>query len=315
MIGDPSRSVPPVVGPRTAARRRRLRSVEGAPGSARRQYLAWRGAAFAIPALPSAADPFLARALGGLAYACASHARDGVRANLSVIAPSVSRDEREALVRRAFVNQARNYLMTLRLPRLELARVARSIDLTGWAHVDAARAARRGVIFASAHFGPIALVGPVALAAHGLRVSIVAEAISPRLFDLINRHLRGSLGASFVLSSQVVSLARMLHRGEAIGVLADRPVAGARMRVAFFGRETLLPVGHLALASRTGAALLPSFALAGRRPRGEVLPPLELVEGRGDDVLRENVGRWARVLERVIARAPEEWHVFERFWD
>ncbi len=269
----------------------------------------------AIPAVPSPIDPFLARALGAAAYAGAPRARAAVRGNLEVVAPSLSREEREALVRRAFANQARNYLATLRLPRLDVARAARTLDFRGWEHVDAAFAARRGVIFASAHFGPIALVGPVTLAAHRLRASIVAEAVPPRLFDLINRHLRGSLGSSFVPSSQVVTLVRLLRRGEAIGLLADRPVAGARMRVPFFGRETALPVGHLLLAARTGAALLPSFALADDRPRGEVLPPLELTPGRGDDAVRENLRRWASILERVIASAPDEWHVFERFWD
>lgn len=281
-------------------------------GEARAQYLAWRGAAFAIPAVPSPVDPFLARALGGLAYASAARAREAVRDNLSVIAPALGRDERESLVRRAFANQARNYLMTLRLPRLDVRKVGLGIHVAGWEHVEAARSAGRGLIFASAHFGPVALVGPVALAAHDLSVAVVAEDISPKLFELLNRHLRGAHGASFVPASQTMQITRILRRGEALGVLADRPVTGAGMRVPFFGRDTLLPVGHLALAARTGAALLPSFALPG--PRGEVLPALELRAERGEAATRENLTRWVAILEQVIASAPDEWHVFERFW-
>lgn len=279
---------------------------------AQAEYLAWRGAALAIPAVPSPVDPLLARVLGRLAHASAPRAREAVRENLSVIAPSLSQAERDALARRAFVNQVRNYLATLRLPTLDVARVGSAVEVAGWEHVEAAVAARRGFVLASAHFGPLALVGPVALAAHGVRVAIVAEAIPPRLFELINRHLRGSLGASFVPSTQLVALTRTLRQGGGIGVLGDRPVAGARMRVPFFGRPANLPVGHVVLASRTGATLLPAFALPG--PRGEIQPPLALVEGRGDDAVRENLTRWTAILERVIASDPAEWHVFERFW-
>lgn len=281
-------------------------------GEARAQYFAWRGAAFAIPAVPSPVDPFLARALGGLAYAAAARARAAVRDNLGVIAPALGRSEREALVRRAFANQARNYLATLRLPSLDVSEAGRSLDLAGWENVEAARSAGRGIIFASAHFGPVALVGPVALAARDLSIAVIAEDIPPKLFELLNRHLRGAHGTSFLPASQTMQITRTLKRGGAIGVLADRPVTRVGLRVPFFGREALLPVGHLALAARTGSALLPSFALPG--PRGEILPALELRPERGEAAQRENLTRWVAILERVIASAPDEWHVFERFW-
>ncbi len=281
-------------------------------GEARAQYLAWRGAAFAIPAVPSPIDPFIARALGGLAYAGAARARAAVRDNLTVIAPRLSRGEREALVRRTFTNQARNYLATLRLPHLDLARAVTTIPVRGWENVDAALASGRGVILGSAHFGQVSAVGPVVLALHRVPVSIVVEPIAPRLFDLINRTLRGSLGPSFVSSSEILRLARMLTRGGTIGVLGDRPVMGARLRIPFFGREAYLPTGHVVLAALTGAALIPAFAVPG--PAAEMHPPLALIEGRGEDVLHANLLRWAAVLERLLAVAPDEWHVFERFW-
>lgn len=269
----------------------------------------------AIPAIPSPVDPLLARAVGGLAYAASARARAAVRANLEIIAPSLRRDEREVLVRRVFVNQARNYLTTLRLPRLDMVRAARAIDVLGYDHVETALRRGRGIVFASAHVGPLPLVATVAIASRRLSVAVVAEEISPRLFEFLNRTLRGSLGGvSFLASSQVMAMARRLRRGEAIGMLADRPVAGARMRVPFFGREAFLPVGHLQLAASAGATLLPAFAYSGTRPRVEVRPALELATGRDEDATRENVMRWAAILEGVIASAPDEWQVFERFW-
>lgn len=281
---------------------------------ARAQYFAWRGASLAVPALPSPVDPLIARGVGSAAYAAAPNARAAVRANLEVVAPALSRAERELLVRRAFINQARNYLTTLRLPRMRRRLPMNAVVVNGYANLERARA-RGGVVVASAHFGPLPIVGAIGVAAYDLDVTIVAEAIPPKLFELINRNLRGALGASFVPATQLVTLLRILRRGGIVALLADRPVTGSGLRVEFFGRPALLPVGHVQIAARSGAALVPTFALPGRRLTAEIEPPLELVTGKDEGAVRENVRRWVARIEPVIARAPDEWHVFERIWD
>ena len=268
-----------------------------------------------VPRVPESLDPLLSQAIGSLAYAANRRARDAVRANLAVIVPALEVPQRDRLVRRAFVNQARNYFRTLRLPRLSPQEVLRRVAVVGWEHVVAAKGRRRGLIFATAHLGPLILVGQ-AIFARGEVVTVVAEAIEPRQFALINRRLRGAVGASFVTQHDVRAMFRVLAQGGAIGVLADRVVGGVGVRVPFFGRKALLPSGHVELAMRTGAAIIPGFAVrADGRERAELLPPLELAPGRGDDVVRENVRRWAAVLERYVAAAPDEWAVFEPVWD
>lgn len=279
------------------------------------QYFAWRGASLAVPALPSPVDPLLSRGLGAIAYAAAPNARAAVRANLTVVAPGLAAAERETLVRRAFVNQARNYLTTLRLPQMRRERRSERVVVNGWHHIERARAQGAGIVFASAHFGPLPHVGALALAAHDLQVSVVAEAIPPKLFELLNRNLRGALGASFIPATQLMSLVRLLHRGGNIAILADRAISGHGLRVDFFGRPALLPVGHIQIAARSGAALLPVFTLPGTPPSADVGAPLALLPGKDDDAARQNLGRWVATLEPVIASAPDEWHVFERIWE
>ena len=282
---------------------------------ARTQYFAWRGASLAVPALPSPIDPLVARAVGTLAYAGAPNARAAVRGNLEVVTPGLSRAEREVLVRRAFVNQARNYITTLRLPRLRQRLASNSVVVTGFANLEAARASGRGAVIASAHFGPLPHVGAVAVAAHNLEVTIVAEAIPPKLFELLNRSLRGALGATFVPANHLMTLLRALKRGGLIAILADRPVSGSGLRTEFFGRPALLPVGHLQIAARSGTSLVPTFAFPGPPATADVRPALDLVPGKGDDAVRENLRRWVQTLEPVIAQAPDEWHVFEPIWE
>jgi KDO2-lipid IV(A) lauroyltransferase len=77
-----------------------------------------------------------------------------------------------------------------------------------------------------------------------------------------------------------------------------------------------LPGGPATLAFRTGAPVLPSAVyFDGSIHHTVVEPPLEFErQGR----LRDDVARVtqdiARALERLIRRAPEQWHLMEPNW-
>jgi KDO2-lipid IV(A) lauroyltransferase len=124
------------------------------------------------------------------------------------------------------------------------------------------------------------------------------------------------MGLRFVETDSALGIHRILTRGGVLGVLADRAVTGVGERVPFFGREALLPSAHVALALRTGATLMPAFA----HRDGDILravfePELELRRtGDREADVRDGVRRWAAVLERHIAVAPEQWSVFEPVW-
>src|SRR5439155_2585276 len=83
-----------------------------------------------------------------------------------------------------------------------------------------------------------------------------------------------------------------------------------------FGRPALLPSAHVALALRTGAALLPAFAW---REKGflvaRIEEPLDLVStGDRDADVRAGVRQFAARLERYVKEHPEQWSVFEPVW-
>jgi KDO2-lipid IV(A) lauroyltransferase len=109
----------------------------------------------------------------------------------------------------------------------------------------------------------------------------------------------------------------VIRDGGVLGILADRAVTGVGERVEFFGRPALLPSAQVALALRTGAALVPAFAW---RERGLLIArieePLELVStGDRDADVRAGVRRFAARLESYIREHPEQWTVFEPVWD
>jgi lauroyl/myristoyl acyltransferase len=108
----------------------------------------------------------------------------------------------------------------------------------------------------------------------------------------------------------------VLRRGGVLAFLADRAVSGVGERVEFFGRPALLPSAHVALALHTGAALVPAFAWReGRALVARIEEPLEIRRtGDREADVREGVRRFAALLQRYVARHPEQWTVFEPVW-
>ncbi len=270
-----------------------------------------RAAERAVPVLPGALDAPLSGIVGIAAYVATPRARAAVRANLAVIAAATGV---RVDPRRVFMSQVRHYVETFRLLRLRPAQLLAMVEVDGWAHVVTALAKGRGVVLASAHLGPVVLSGQV-LAARGLDVSVLVEPKTGEIAKVIDR-ARTSMGLRTVETTSPRRIVRSLRQGGIVGVLSDRAITGVGERVPLFGREALLPSAHVALALRTGAALVPGFALReGERLRAFALPELDLVRsGDHDADVHEGVRRWAEVLESAIARAPEQWSVFEAVW-
>src|SRR5207244_2839152 len=109
-----------------------------------------------LPRVPPAWQGPISEVVGTIAYLAAPRSRAAVRANLAVISP-----ERSLSARRVFVNQVRQYLEVFQIPRLDRARFDAVVRVEGWDNFLCAQRLGKGVIFGSAHLGPIALVGQV----------------------------------------------------------------------------------------------------------------------------------------------------------
>jgi len=264
-----------------------------------------------LPRIPRALIGPFAEVVGTLAYLAAPGARRAVHANLAIIAPERSTS---GVVRRVFVEQTRNYVEIFSIPRLDPKTLLAEVRTDGWEHVAHAYERGKGVILASAHLGPVSFVGQILLA-HGYPVALPVEIATSEFQRSVNR-ARGGAGLQLIRTDSALGIFRFLREGKVLGVLADRAVTGVGEKVEFFGRETLLPSAAVVLSLRTGAPLVPSFA--GRSDgvlTASFEPPLEIPNtGDRDADVREGVQRFARLLERYVRRAPEQWTVFEDFW-
>jgi lauroyl/myristoyl acyltransferase len=238
-----------------------------------------------------------------------------------LLGPELGERALAAAVDRAFASYARYWAESLRLPSLSPAEVAAGMTLRGFEHVEAALGAGGGVIVALPHLGGWEWGGRF-LAAQGLAVSVVVEALEPpEIFEWF-AGLRRQLGLEVIPVGPDAGRAslRALRANRVLCLLSDRVVGDTLgVEVRLFGSPTRLPAGPVTLALRTGAPLLPAAVYFGRGSDEHlalVRPPIPLPRSGGRLRADVEIGtqHLAAELETLIRRAPTQWHLMSPAW-
>ena len=253
--------------------------------------------------------------------------RDGprvrqLRANLDVVTGGGLDDAAlDELTGAAMRSYARYWEEAFRLPVLSRERVIAGSHMPGQEHLERARDAGRGVVFALPHSGNWDAAGVWLVDWLGGPFLTVAERLRPESLYRRFVEFREGLGMRVVPLTggerpSTTVLKEWLTAGGTTCLLVDRDLSGAGVPVTFFGRQTTMPGGPALLAAQTGAALLPAvcqFDGAGWR---FVVHPEVPVDGPGR--LRDRVtGAMQQVADAfatTIAERPEDWHVLGRIW-
>jgi KDO2-lipid IV(A) lauroyltransferase len=274
----------------------------------------YRAGAVLAGALPRPARLALARSLAGRAAGWFPVERARVRANIARVRPEVAAVEHERLVGEVFRHFAICFADLISTNRRESRPERLLAGLEGDEHLLAALAEGSGLVLVTAHLGNWELGGR--LIASRLRrpthVVVAAEA-DPG----VERFLRGGDSPiRFVRRGDpraMVPLVGALRRGEVVALQGDRAL-GTRgdVMVDFFGAPAAFPLGPFVLARAAGVPLLPAFCLLGRDLRYTVViaEPMRVAAGEETEAL----GRWARILETAVRRAPEQWFNFYDVW-
>jgi len=268
--------------------------------------------------LPPQAGYALAERVGPLIYALLPSLRRTLIHNIRhVLGPEAEEEQVQTLARQACVHIAKGHYDLFRLERLSNEDILRLITLEGMVHLEEALAAGQGVVAFSAHFGNVDVVAQLPLV-YGVPATTVVQHIHPeQLFRYLLR-VRQSHGLHLIpTDGPMLGLYRALKRGEIVALPLDWNVGENTRPVEFFGVPAHLPEGAVRVALRTGAALVPIFAL--RLPDNSFLvriePSLEIPRS-GDREADVTAGmRMAvAVMERYIAEHPEQWLVGRPVW-
>jgi Kdo2-lipid IVA lauroyltransferase/acyltransferase len=200
-------------------------------------------------------------ALGWAVYLCSSKYRHRLQEN---IRQAGFEEHLTAAVAEAGKNMLELPFVWCATPQ----RVLESIQVDNWDVVEAAQAAKRGIIFLTPHLGCFEISAQVAAAQLPLTVLYRPprqDALKPLIEDARARH---NLSLAPANLSGVRSLFKVLKRNGAIGLLPDQvPQNGEGVWADFFGKPAYTMTLPAKMLEMTGAAMI--LAFAERLPRGQ----------------------------------------------
>ena len=283
----------------------------------RLEYLIVRALIAIVRVTPGGAVRAAGTLLGLAFYTLDGAHRRIAQRNLATAFPSRPERERRAIARAAFAHFGRLLFELLQFSTLTPQQMLARVEFDGEERSRLAYAQGKGVLFITGHFGFWELQAMV----HAVRVepvSIVARALdNPHLNRLLEEIRQGTGNTVIYRQGAIRRVMRMLQTGEGVAVLIDQHIQGRdAIYVDFFERPAATTSAVAALAIRTGAPVVPVFALPLGRGRYRMIyeHPVEPPRAGSDAAVREFTQRCTDVLEMYVRRHPDLWLWMHRRW-
>ena len=233
--------------------------------------------------------------------------------NLELAYPEKSPAERKTIAGEVFRSLARLIWTFARFPQINRQNVHDWIRYEGLENYQAAKQAGHGVLFATAHFGNWEL----SAFAHALMTEpmhiMIRPLDNPRIDQLVEQ--RRQLSGNHLIGKwdSARAVLRALQKNEAVGILIDQNTSLEEGTfVDFFGTPASANTAFAKIAARTGAAVIPGFAIWSNDEQKYILhfyPPLPMSGDAADDTRRLH-----SFLEGVIRQHPGQWLWIHRRW-
>jgi Kdo2-lipid IVA lauroyltransferase/acyltransferase len=212
-----------------------------------------------------------------------------------------------------FRSIARVLVAFAKFPQIRPENVGKWIRYDGYEHFERALRCGKGVLFATAHMGNWEL-SAFAHALMSAPMHVMIRPLDNPLIDAMVERRRALSGNRLIQKiDSARAILRALRGNEAVGILIDQNASVENgVFVDFFGIPACATVGLAKLAARSGAAVIPGFALWEERERRYVLRFYEPVEMSGD-AARDTQALQCK-LEQVIREYPDQWLWIHRRW-
>jgi Kdo2-lipid IVA lauroyltransferase/acyltransferase len=259
------------------------------------------------------------QAVGALAYVVLPHLRRHAKINLRLAFPDLDEREHARIRRGVFRNLGRLLGEISQFPRLNRENISSIVVYEGLENYLDAVAEGRGVILLTGHIGAWEL-SVYAHSIYGHPMSFLARRIDNPLVERLAEGYRARFGnRSIDKRGSAREVLKTLKSGGVVGILADLNSSREEgVFCDFFGVKACSTAGVATLALRTGAVVLPGYLIWDEKSRIHRLhfePPVETVNtgNQKEDVIA-NTTRYAKVLESIIRRHPDQWLWIHRRW-
>jgi KDO2-lipid IV(A) lauroyltransferase len=281
------------------------------------EYLIVRAVRALVRVLPHAAVRALGGAIGFTFYAVdRGHRRLAIQ-NLQTAFPSRSARECRRLARRTFKHFGRLLTVLLKFSTMPPDRMRARVAFDGLERVEDALAQGRGVLLFTGHFGYWELNALV----HALELpplAVLARALDNPYLNRLLERVRTATGNSVIYRRGAVRrVLRTLGSNGTVALLIDQHIQSSdAVVVDFFNRPAATTSALAAIAVRTGAPVIPVFALPLEDGRYRMVyeHPVPPPGSDEPDALREFTQRCTDVLEMYVRRYPDLWLWMHRRW-
>ena len=270
-----------------------------------------------VRVMPDALVREVGRALG-LAFHTFDRAHRRIaQRNLERAFPMRPAAERRAIARGTFEHFGRLLLELLKFSTLSSEGMLARVEFDGEERVRLAYAQGRGVLFFTGHFG----FWEIHAIAHALRfepIGVLARALDNERLNGVLEDIRQRTGNTVIYRQGTIRrVMRMLHMRHGVALLIDQHIQSRdAIYVDFFERPAATTTALAALALRTGAPVVPVFALPLGAGRYRMIyeHPVEPPRVENDQAIREFTQRCTDVLEMYVRRHPDLWLWMHRRW-
>jgi KDO2-lipid IV(A) lauroyltransferase len=283
----------------------------------RLELCAVRAVSGAMRLLPMTAVRALGRGLGRLAYIVDGLHRRIALDNLAHAFPNRPPAQRRQVARATFAHFGSLLLELLKFATYSREQMLAAVDSEGEERVAQAHQQGRGVLFFTGHFG----YWEMHAITHPLRIKPIAVLARPLDNPALNEMLeaiRTRTGNSVIYRQGAMrKVLRELAANHGIALLIDQHLhTPDAVYVEFFQRPAATTSALAALALRTGAPVIPVFALPVRGGRYRLVyeHPVEPPQSEGPEAIREFTQRCTDVLEMYVRRHPDLWLWLHRRW-
>jgi KDO2-lipid IV(A) lauroyltransferase len=283
----------------------------------RLEYAAVRAVVGVLRILPMRAVLAAGTLLGRAFYTFdAPHRRLAV-ANLVAAFPLRSATECRAIARGMFSHFGRLLMALLKFSTMSPARMLAHVEFDGAERVASAHAQGKGVLLFTGHFG----FWEINALVHALEMrpmAVLARPLDNPLLHALLESVRRSTGNSVIYRRGAIRrVLRALSNNQAVAILIDQHMQSSdAIYVDFFDRPAATTSALAALALRTGAPVVPVFALPlpGGRFRMVYEHPVDPPAADDPEAVRELTQRCTDVLEMYVRRYPDLWLWMHRRW-
>ena len=278
-------------------------------------YFVYRFAQIIALSLPRKLAYKLAELIADFQFFFSAKDREAVLYNLK---PFFSNDKD---LRKAAKNNLRNFAKYLtdflNLNRLNSFYIKKYIKIENLEYLKKAKQENKGIVIFTAHIGNWEL-GAAVTSLIGFEVYAIAlPHKNKKTNEFFNRQRKSGKVKIIPTGIAVRRVFSLLKNQKIVAFVADREFGQGGVVMPCCGKKAIFPKGPAVFASKTGAIMVPAFLVRTADKYFKLIfgKPIKITKDNGQKKsVEELIKEYSSVIGSYIARYPEQWYVFQKYW-